>query len=70
MISPDYGLHAIRNFVLTSRRQDRGQIGNARVMGLQKDLRINNDQYFNALLVFCMSHCFPNASSPSLLTKV
>lgn len=33
--------------------QDRGQIGNARLMGLQKDLNLSADEYYNTLLVFC-----------------
>ena len=34
--------------------QDRGQIGNARIMGLQKSYNITNAQYFNCLMMFCM----------------
>ncbi len=30
-----------------------GQIGNARIMGLQEDLGLSADKYYNALLVFC-----------------
>lgn len=33
--------------------QDRGNIGNARVMGLQKDLNISNDQFYNAVSLYC-----------------
>ncbi|KAH8691151.1 retrograde regulation protein 2 [Talaromyces proteolyticus] len=35
---------------------DRGQIGNARVMGMQQDLHLTNDQYFNALMVFFIGY--------------
>jgi hypothetical protein len=33
--------------------QDRNSIGNARLMGLQADLDMNDDQYFNCLMLFC-----------------
>ncbi|KAB5585670.1 major facilitator superfamily domain-containing protein [Coniochaeta sp. 2T2.1] len=39
--------------------QDRGSTGNARIMGLQKELDLSNDQYFSCLLIFFKSnHCF------------
>ena len=33
--------------------QDRNSIGNARVMGLQKDLKLTPNQYYNVLTMFC-----------------
>lgn len=33
--------------------QDRGAIGNARIMGFQKDLQLSNSQFFNCLMMFC-----------------
>ena len=44
--------------------QDRGQIGNARLMGMQKDLHLSASQYYNALLVFC-KHFKPRISQVS-----
>jgi hypothetical protein len=35
---------------------DRGQIGNARILGLQKDLGLSPDQYYNTLLVFFIGY--------------
>jgi len=35
--------------------QDRNNIGNARVMGMQKDLHLTDKQFFNCLSMFCMS---------------
>lgn len=33
--------------------QDRGNIGNARLMGMPKDLGLNAQEYFNILMIFC-----------------
>ena len=33
--------------------QDRGPIGNARIPGLQRDLHLTDDQFYNSLLAFC-----------------
>lgn len=35
--------------------QDRGAIGNARVMGFQKDLNVTSTQFYNCLMMFCKS---------------
>lgn len=35
--------------------QDRGNIGNARVLGMQKDLGLSNQKFFNIILIFCAS---------------
>jgi hypothetical protein len=32
---------------------DRGQVGNARIMGLEQDLHLTNSQFYNCLLMFC-----------------
>lgn len=34
-------------------RQDRGSIGNARIMGFQADLHLSEDQFYNCLMIFC-----------------
>lgn len=33
--------------------QDRGNIGNARVLGMQKDLGLSNQQFLNIIMMFC-----------------
>lgn len=38
---------------------DRGNIGNAKIEGLQEDLKITNDQYNLCLTVFFFSKVFP-----------
>ena len=35
------------------RNQDRNSIGNAKLMGLQEDTNMDNDQYSNCLMMFC-----------------
>ncbi|OQU98531.1 hypothetical protein CLAIMM_04304 [Cladophialophora immunda] len=35
---------------------DRGNIGNARIMGLQADIHIDNQQYFNCLMMFFLGY--------------
>lgn len=42
-------------------RQDRNNIGYARLMGLQEDLRITDGRFYNVIMVFCKSlrHPFP-----------
>lgn len=42
-----------KKLILSLFKQDRGNIGNARVMGLQKDLNISNDQFYNAVSLYC-----------------
>ena len=39
--------------VLTEGHQDRGQIGNARIMGMQEDIGLSDQQYSNCLMIFC-----------------
>lgn len=41
------------HMVILTFPQDRGAIGNARIMGFQKDLHLSNDQFFNCLMMFC-----------------
>lgn len=62
--------HRIINFriVLIDWHQDRGQIGNARIMGMQKDIGISDHQYFNCLMIFCTSFPTPRSFWPPLLT--
>jgi len=33
--------------------QDRGQIGNARVLGMQTDLGLTSQQFYNCVMMFC-----------------
>jgi hypothetical protein len=35
--------------------QDRGQIGNARIMGLEEDIGVTDKQFYNCLMLFCMT---------------
>ncbi|EXJ68747.1 uncharacterized protein A1O5_08541 [Cladophialophora psammophila CBS 110553] len=35
---------------------DRGNIGNARIMGLQEDINLSNGQYFNCLMMFFLGY--------------
>lgn len=34
-------------------KQDRNNLGNARIMGMQTDLGFSNEQFYNCLMVFC-----------------
>jgi hypothetical protein len=33
--------------------KDRNNLGNARIMGMQADLHLSNEQFFNCLMMFC-----------------
>ena len=43
---------------------DRNSIGNARLMGLQKDLHMTANQYYNCLMMFCKYPAVSPASIP------
>jgi hypothetical protein len=34
-------------------KKDRNNLGNARIMGMQADLHLSNEQFFNCLMMFC-----------------
>lgn len=36
--------------------KDRNNLGNARIMGMQADLHLSNEQFFNCLMMFCKFH--------------
>lgn len=37
----------------SNKGQDRGNIGNARVLGMQKDLGFSNQKFINIIMMFC-----------------
>jgi hypothetical protein len=42
--------------MLMLRPKDRNNLGNARVMGMQADLHLTDEQFFNCLMMFCKWH--------------
>lgn len=43
--------------------QDRNNIGYARLLGLEKDLHMNDEEFDDAVMVFCKS--IPSKAKPS-----
>jgi hypothetical protein len=40
-------------FATANFKKDRNNLGNARIMGMQADLHLSNEQFFNCLMMFC-----------------
>ncbi len=49
-----FDFHSCKPLVLTV-HQDRNNIGNARLMTLQQDTHMTNEQYFSCVQIFCKS---------------
>ncbi|KIW35543.1 uncharacterized protein PV07_02233 [Cladophialophora immunda] len=49
---------------------DRGNIGNARIMGLQKDIGIDNSQFYNCLMMFFLGYMLVELLAGILLRKL
>ncbi|KAK7964529.1 hypothetical protein LTR80_005530 [Exophiala xenobiotica] len=49
---------------------DRAQIGNARIMGLQKYLKLDNSQYYNCLMIYFVGFALAELPCALLLRKI
>ncbi|OPB46934.1 hypothetical protein A0O28_0070580 [Trichoderma guizhouense] len=56
VLKADILIVGMTSLVFLVNQWDRGNIGNARVMGLQKDLNISNDQFYNAVSLYYVGY--------------